>query len=401
MHFRKPSLVLCLPLLVFALAGCPDSPHAPNPNNPPTPPISPVAPPRIALIDPGTGTLAGGTSITIYGENFVDVVSVTIGGQSLVELSVLNKSVITGKTPPGAPGTSDIVVTTAHGSTTRSAAYRYTSRFPLPYGSLKYGRDVPSAGVAVDSSGNVYVAGYTDQHFPGFINQGLSDLFVMKMDNDGALKWTQQLGTDGYDQPWDMAADSSGNVYVVGSTRRSFPGFSLSGGEDLYVIKFDSNGTRQWLQQLGTTGDDNANAVATDVSGNVYVVGSTNGAFPGYSNAGRTDLLVMKLSSAGAIQWIQQKGGSESDSGRGVATDGAGHVHAVVSRGFGVSGYVMKFDGTGAELSNTPVSANHSVVAIDSHGAFYVAAHEEEWTISKLGGNGAPQWTHPVGLGVC
>lgn len=325
------------------------------------------------------------------------MVSVTIGGQGLVDLSVVDSNSITGRTPPGTVGTSDVVVTTSHGSTTLSDAYTYTSRFPIPFGTADRGFDIASAGIATDSSGNVYVAGHTDKHFPGFINQGSSDLFVMKMDNDGALLWIQQLGTDSSDTPQGLALDSSGNVYVVGSTSRSFPGFSPPGSVDLYVIKFDSNGTRQWLQQLGTTRADFASAVATDGSGNVYVAGTTDGSFPGFTSAGFLDVFVMKLSSEGVLQWAQQRGGIAYDKLEGVATDGAGHVYVVGQWGQESDGYVMKFDGTGAELFSKRLGTHNTHVATDSNGAVYVVSADRERQVLRLDGNGTLQWTHPLG----
>jgi hypothetical protein len=382
---RKLSLMLCLPLVASTMAGCPISA------------IGPDSPPEIVFIRPSAGSAAGGTSISIHGNNFVDGVSVTIGGQALVELSVVDRNTIQGKTPPGTIGTSDVVVTTSHGSKTLSAAYSYVSGFPIPFASADLASDVASAGIAMDGSGNVYVAGHTDKNFPGFINQGAEDLFVMKVDNNGALLWTQQLGTDGSDIPQGIASDSSGNVYVAGSTARSFPGFTLMGETDLYVIKFDRNGTRQWLQQLGTTRSDYARKVATDGSGNVYVMGTTAGSFPGFTQAGFGDVFVMKLSSDGVHQWTQQRGGVGSDAVGGIATDGAGHVYVVGEWGNNGGGYVMKFDGTGAELFAKPLGEDNAQVATDSSGAVYVAGSGEELQVSKLDGNGALLWTQPMG----
>jgi hypothetical protein len=361
-------------------------------------PMRPSQPPEIVFIIPGAGPLTGGTPITISGNNFVDVVSVTVGGQDLVELSVVDSNSITGKTPPGMIGTSDVVVTTAHGSTTSPVGFRYTSRFPLLYGTPDRGQDVASAGIAADSSGNVYLAGHTDRHFPGFVNQGSTDLFAMKVDNDGALQWTQQLGTDGSDVPRGLAVDSSGNVYVVGGTTRSFPGFTTSGSSDLYVMKFNSGGARQWLQQMGTAGGDTATAVAVDSSGNVYVVGNTSGSFPGFTNAGGADMFIMKLSSDGMLQWVHQWGGAFDDSARGVATDGTGKVCVVGRLGNTQGGHLARFDSAGGQLYVKQLSIDPFKVTAGSNGDIYVAgAGQDEKLVARLDGDGTQLWAHPLG----
>nr|WP_073558855.1 SBBP repeat-containing protein [Archangium sp. Cb G35] len=369
-------------------------------------PSSPDSPPLIALISPGAGPLTGGTEITIMGNNFSDVVSVTVGGKELVDLSVVSKDIIEGKTPPGTVGTWDVVVTTAHGSVTKSAAYRYTSKFPIPYGtlnSLESGEERVSAGIVADSSGNVFVAGHTTKYFPGFINMGGTDLFVMKIDNDGELLWVQQLGSDGDDRPEGLALDGDGNVYVVGSSSRSFPGFTSQGNADAYVIKFNGDGARQWVQQLGTAKADYAKAVGTDGDGNIYVVGTTEGSFPDFTNGGHSDTFVMKLGGDGVRQWTRQWGGFGNDSVNGAATDRAGNVYVVGKElnGHSTSGsYVLKFDGTGALMFVKQFESENTRVALDDNGAAYVAGTAgREWQVMKFdGATGAEQWTHPLGL---
>jgi hypothetical protein len=148
-------------------------------------------------------------------------------------------------------------------------------------------------GVATDSSGNVYVAGFIDS---------LPDLFVVKYNSSGAEQWTQQLVSSGDDRARGVATDSSGNVYVAGYTKGGLDGNSNSGGSDVFVVKYNSSGTKQWTQQLGTTEWDIAYGVATDSSANVYVTGYTDGGLDGNSNAGGIDLFLVKYNSSGTKQ---------------------------------------------------------------------------------------------------
>ena len=145
--------------------------------------------------------------------------------------------------------------------------------------------------ITTDSSGNVYVTGYTAGALDGS-NAGSHDVVVVKYDNDGNEQWTKQLGTSSHDGATGIATDSSGNVYVTGFTRGDLDG--SVGNRDFFVVKYDSGGAKQWTKQLGTSSHDGATGIATDSSGNVYVTGNTTGALDG-SNAGSSDLFVMKI----------------------------------------------------------------------------------------------------------
>jgi hypothetical protein len=127
--------------------------------------------------------------------------------------------------------------------------------------------------------------------------------------------WTKQLGTLWADRANGVATDSSGNVYVAGHTYEAgtyggLDGNTSAGDFDLFVVKYNSSGTKQWTKQFGTSGDDYAYGGATDSSGNVYVVGETysgRGAESGIGldgniSAGGTDLFVVKYNSSGTKQ---------------------------------------------------------------------------------------------------
>ena len=74
-----------------------------------------------------------------------------------------------------------------------------------------------------------------------------------------------------------------------------------AGSNDLFVVKYSDNGTKDWTKQLGTSSNDVATGVATDSSGNVYVTGYTQGGLDG-TNAGSLDLFVVKYNSDGVRQ---------------------------------------------------------------------------------------------------
>ena len=82
-----------------------------------------------------------------------------------------------------------------------------------------------------------------------------------------------ELGTSSTDLANGVATDSSGNVYVTGGTYGGLDGNTNTGNSDLFVVKYNSSGTKQWTKQLGSSSRDYDYGVATDSSGNVYVAG--------------------------------------------------------------------------------------------------------------------------------
>jgi len=212
-------------------------------------------------------------------------------------------------------------------------------------------------GVVTDSSGNVYVTGGTKGGLDGNTSAGNTDLFVLKYNSSGTKQWTKQLGSSGRDSANAIAIDSSGNLYVAGITYGGLDWNTNSGANDLFVVKYNSSGTKQWTEQLGTPSSDAANAVATDSSGNVYVAGVTYGVL-GDKNRGNSDLFVVKYNSSGTKQWTKQLGTSSTDTANGVATDSSGNVYVAGGTYGGLDGntsagvndlFVVKYNSSGTK----------------------------------------------------
>lgn len=187
------------------------------------------------------------------------------------------------------------------------------------------GADTFGNAVAIDSAGNAYVAGDTTGDLAA-VNAGLFDIFLTKYDASGASLWTRQAGTAGDDFGDAVAFDLAGaSVVVAGSTRGGLGGTN-AGLTDIVLIKYDSSGSNPLTQQLGTADDDSAWAVAVDPSGNVYVAGSTSGDLDGAGPgvyAGLSDLFAAKFDPALNLPpvWIRQLGTSGNDVARAIAFD--------------------------------------------------------------------------------
>ena len=100
-------------------------------------------------------------------------------------------------------------------------------------------------GITLDSSNNIYVTGRTKGNLDGNLSSGNDDGFVVKYDSNGSKIWTRQFGTSEIDFPQDIAADTKGNIFVTGYTQGSIDGATSLGGNDVFIIKYDSEGNRK------------------------------------------------------------------------------------------------------------------------------------------------------------
>jgi hypothetical protein len=204
------------------------------------------------------------------------------------------------------------------------------------------------AQIAVDNLGHVYVSGMTrSSDFPtvnpydGSYN-GSEDVFVTKFNSAGnGLVYSTYLGGSGRDWGIHMAVDDSGCVYVTGWTDSTdFPTVnpydgSYNGSEDVFVTKFNSTGDGLiYSTYLGGSYKDNAEGIAVDDSGCVYVSGWTHSAdFPTVnpydgSYNGSWDAFVTKFNSAGnGLVYSTYLGGTDIENGRQIAVDSSGHAY--------------------------------------------------------------------------
>ena len=194
-------------------------------------------------------------------------------------------------------------------------------------------------GLAVDSSYNVFVAGFfTGQaHFGPFTLQssGRSDIFVAKYDVSGSLVWVTQDGgasVDYGDEAYDVALDRDGYVWVTGY----FSGTWWLGGldylvangiGDVFVAKYDAGGTLQDVIGFGGNSAGYGTSIAADDPGNIYVAGFFRGdlGLDGLQSSGGYDVFVVKFPSDGP-GWAAKAGGIDDDGAYGIDVDSAGSV---------------------------------------------------------------------------
>lgn len=181
--------------------------------------------------------------------------------------------------------------------------------------------------IATDSSGNVYVTGRTSSTdfptanaFQSTLADGQfgTDAFVTKLTPAGALIYSTYLGgANGSDTGFGIAADSSGNAYVTGSTSSSsFPtvnpiqGTKIGFNDDVFITKLNSQGSALvYSTYLGGAGFESGRGIAVDSANNVYVTGSSESLdFPLVAGALRTKSAMYK-SIDGAANWTNDNYG--------------------------------------------------------------------------------------------
>lgn len=240
-------------------------------------------------------------------------------------------------------------------------------------------RDQSGKAVAVDATGNIYLAGY----FEGTVTFGggshtntgccYEDIFLAKFDANGAYQWSKAFGDpDGAQVPKGLAVDAQGNVIMVGQfqTVTDFGTGALNAGPatyDGFVAKFDNSGIALWAKELGdNTVDQFVEDVTVDTSGNVLITGGAQGTIdfgggPLMAPADKLNVFVAKLSPTGAYVWGDIYGGigrglaiaADSKGGVGVAGEYKGQVdfggEALPEKSFDV-GFVARFDATGKHV---------------------------------------------------
>ena len=261
-------------------------------------------------------------------------------------------------------------------------------------GTEQWTRQIGSSGddnarrIAVDGSGNSYVTGYTDGDLGG-PNQGYTDAFIVKYDSGGTEQWRRQIGTGGPDAAWDVALDSSGNSYIAGSTFGDLGGPN-QGSEDAFIVKYDSGGVVQWMSQVGTTGQDFARGIAVDASGNRYVTGISSGDLGG-PNHGISDAFIVKYDTVGPVQWIRQIGTLWQEQTLDIGVDGSGNSYIT---GYTYGNLGGPYQGNGdafiVAIGSTPAGAGDSNVDGCTDGLDYViwANHYDPLTGGKAWGHG-------------
>jgi len=218
-----------------------------------------------------------------------------------------------------------------------------------------FGSDQNEQGeeIAVDATGNVFVAGYfldTVDFDPGVGTFSIAtinavDAFVSKLDPSGNFVWAKIFGGTNNQYARSLTVDAAGNVYTTGVFAQTVdfdpgPGtYTLNAGlgstTSVFISKLDGAGNFVMAKKLGGNNSAVAYSIKLDAAGNIYTTGNFGGtvdfdpnlAVYNYTAVGSSDCFVSKLDGLGNFIWASQLGGSGYSIGESIAIDATGNVH--------------------------------------------------------------------------
>lgn len=237
-----------------------------------------------------------------------------------------------------------------------------------------YGFNVVFTEIAANGYGNIFLVGEA----AGDIGGGTTGMFFWKLDGSGNTLWVRQMAGSEYIYAADV--DASGNLYVAGEISGGFDGHPEIGARDIFLVKFNSDGVKQWSKLLGTTGLDLTQGMAIDTFGVNLAYNSTGG-------------YLTRFDFNGNELWTFSTGDS-SDSVRDIAADGFGSYYLTGSwDGTSPSNMiVVKVDTAGSETWRIePATSGYDIgskVLVDSFGDIYIGGHS--WGDFTGDGNPAP-----------
>ena len=259
----------------------------------------------------------------------------------------------------------------SYGNNTDYATIKYNSagveQWVRRYNDPDNGPDEANS-LVLDGSGNVYVSG---RSYGG--SSSNYDYAIVKYNSTGVQQWVQRYNgpASDRDEAYSLAVDGSGNVYVTGLS------IGNGSGTDYATIKYNSAGDQQWAKRYNgpANSTEQANSIAVDGSGNVYVTGYSSG-----GNTSLFDYATIKYNSSGVQQWVQRYNGpgSVDDKANALALDISGNIYVT---GFSLNGTIsdyltLKYSPAGTQIwerrYNSTGSDNGKAIAITNTGIVYV-----------------------------
>lgn len=151
-------------------------------------------------------------------------------------------------------------------------------------------------------------------------NKGKTDLWLVRLNADFQVIWSKTFGSSGYDAGLKIAATQDAKWYVAGYCGAGDGDTPDNKGKsDMWILKVDDEGTMIWSKTLGGIGNDEAHGIAVTTDGGCAVTGyyTANKVVP--RKSGKQDMYIAKLNAEGKFQWGKKFGGTKADFGEDIA----------------------------------------------------------------------------------
>src|SRR5579883_652221 len=197
-----------------------------------------TGPVTVASISPSSGPTAGGTSVTITGSGFVPGTTVTIGGASLANTSIVSLTQITGTTPAGAAGAANVVVTNSTGTATLTGGYTYVSPSAVKptISSITPNTGSNLGATPITITGSNFIAGTT-------VTIGGAAVTSLTIVNSGTITAGTPAGTNGAQPVVLTTANGVANSTFTYGDPPTFTNVSPTTGSDQGGTVITINGT--------------------------------------------------------------------------------------------------------------------------------------------------------------
>lgn len=291
--------------------------------------------------------------------------------------------------------------------------------------------------ITVDTAGNVYTTGMysnTVDFDPGSGIFNLSSLsaffhqnmYVSKLDTNGNFIFAKRIGGQGLIIPRSITLDNVGNIYTTGEMNSGkqgttiltfdfdpgtavFPLASITAlDSDVFISKLDASGNFVWAKNMGGNYSENANSLAIDAIGNVYITGTFRSSADFDPSSGvanlinssttYTDIFVAKYDTNANYIWAKRFGSNANsdENGFGINVDATGNVFStgtfqgtvdfdpgagvanIVGNAFGNNNYILKLDTNGNYVwakTFAGTGAAGRAIDLDSAGNIYTTGY--------------------------
>ncbi len=235
---------------------------------------------------------------------------------------------------------------------------------------------------------------------------GAFDVFAIKTDSSGNPIWKKAIGETSSDFANDVQQTSDSGFIVCGYSISSFSGGFA--GENIYLIKLNSNGSILWSKIIGGVGNERANSVRQTSDGGFIIAGTTNS-----WGAGGNDFYLVKTDGNGNISWTKTFGGALDDVANSVKqTSDGGYIVAGETNSFGagdIDYYLIKtdalgtltwsktFGGGGSDWLYSVVQASDDGYVMGGYSISFLGAGEADAVVIKTDITGSILWSKTYG----